>query len=83
MAEQQLNGADIGAGFQKMNRECVPQGMRSDRLADAGEPASLLAGQFDRAVLMGLVGEVAWKEPEPWGLLTRHQYAQDLQQCGR
>ena len=36
MAEQQLNGAHVGAGFQQMDRECVAQRMRRDRLGDAG-----------------------------------------------
>jgi hypothetical protein len=30
--EEQLNGADIGTGFQQMNREGMSQRMRRDRL---------------------------------------------------
>ena len=29
MAEQQLNGADVGAGFQQMHGERVTQGIRT------------------------------------------------------
>ena len=48
MAEQQLNRADIGSGFQQMHSERVAQRMGGNRLADAGTTASLLAGLFDR-----------------------------------
>ena len=33
MTEQQLDGAQIGAGLQQMDGEGVAQGMRRDRLA--------------------------------------------------
>jgi len=56
--------------------------MWSNWLADAGEPAGLLAGQFHRRCADGAVGEVAWKEPVP-GLTHSPPSAQDLQQCGR
>ena len=39
VAEQQLNGPDIGAGFQQMNSKCVPQRMGRNRFADAGDGA--------------------------------------------
>ena len=32
MAEQQLNGSDIGAGFKQMHSECVPKRMGCHRL---------------------------------------------------
>ena len=35
MAQQQLNGAQIGAGLQQMNGERMAQGMRGDRFAEA------------------------------------------------
>jgi hypothetical protein len=48
VAEQQLNGADIDARFQKMNRKCVSKRIRGNWLAVAGESAGLLASQFRR-----------------------------------
>ena len=36
MAEQKLNGADVGAGLQQVHGEGVAQGMRGEGLADAG-----------------------------------------------
>ena len=47
MAEQQLDGAQIGAGFQQVNREGVAQRMRRDRLADAALRPDLPAGAID------------------------------------
>src|SRR6516164_1792947 len=37
MAEQQLNGADIGTGFKQMDGERMSQRMRRDRLSKAGK----------------------------------------------
>ena len=37
MAEQQLDGAEIGTGFQQMNCKCVAQRMRSNRFVDAAQ----------------------------------------------
>ena len=74
MAEQQLNGPDIGARFQQMNRKSVSKQVRSNWLADTGEPAgNLLAGQFHRRCADGAVGEVAWERASAGSLLTRHQ----------
>lgn len=48
MAEQQLNGADVGAGFQEMDREGVPQRMGRNRLGNPGSPMGLPAGAVHR-----------------------------------
>ena len=82
MAEQQLNGADIGAGFQQVDGEGVPQRMRAYRLADAGDAAGFLAGEFDGASGDGLAGYVTRKEPplRPHGPPIG---AQDFQQFRR
>ena len=50
MPEQQLDGAQIGAGLQQMNREGVAQRMRRDRLADA---APLRASRQVRSMVSG------------------------------
>ena len=47
MTEQQLDGAEIGAGLQQMNGEGVAQGMRRDRFADAALLPHLPAGAID------------------------------------
>ena len=47
MAEQQLNGSDIGAGFKQMHSECVAKRMGRDRLAKAGKLMRLRARLFD------------------------------------
>ena len=72
MAEQQLNGADIGAGFEQMNGEGVPQAVRGNWLANREAEAGFLTGQFH-----GIPGDV----PAPMspgksqcrGFSTRHQ----------
>ena len=63
MAEQQLDGAQIGAGFQQVNGEGVAQRMRRDRLADAGPLTGLPAGAFDGERRDRLAGPVARKQP--------------------
>ena len=37
VTKQQLNGADVGAGFQQMNREGMPQAMRRHGFGQPGE----------------------------------------------
>ena len=53
MAEQHLDDADVGAGFEQMRGEAVPQGVHRHRLAQLGascrDPAGLLQrGDADR-----------------------------------
>ena len=43
MAKQQLNRANVCAGFQQVNGKSVAQGMRCDRLGNAGNSVRLLA----------------------------------------
>jgi hypothetical protein len=46
MAEQDLNGAQVGAGFEKMCGETMPQGMRMNLpVIEAGSFSSDLAGR--------------------------------------
>ena len=53
MAEQQLNGAQIGAGFEQVSGEAVAQGVGVDVLAEAGalaRPADRRARQPCRSM---------------------------------
>jgi hypothetical protein len=66
MPEQQLNGAQIGAGLQQMNGERVAQGMRGDRFAETGLLKRLPACDLDGARCDRLLGPVTWKQPRFW-----------------
>src|SRR6476661_1954913 len=52
-----------------MNRESVPQRMRSNRLANTRESPSLLAGHFDGASVDWLAAHIALEQPtlRPYG----------------
>ncbi len=43
MSEQELDGADIGARLQEVDRKSVPKRVRRDWLGDSGAPASCFA----------------------------------------
>ncbi len=51
MAQQSLNGADVGAALQQMRCETVPKGMGADPLVDTDLPN----GGFDRFVDQRLI----------------------------
>jgi hypothetical protein len=82
MTEEELNGPQVGAGFEEMYGECVPKRMRGDRFGETGQTMCFLAGCFygvlrDRPIIVN-----AWKQP----LLRANGdpvAAQDLQQHGR
>jgi len=44
MAEQELDGAEIGSGFEQVHRKCVPQRMRRHWLGEFRHPMCLTAG---------------------------------------
>jgi len=44
--EQQLDGAQVSAGFEQMDGERMTQGVRRDGLADPGPVACLSAGML-------------------------------------
>lgn len=48
MAQQNLNGPQIGAGLEQMRGETVAQGMRMDVFPEAGLLGSLLTGMPNR-----------------------------------
>jgi len=82
VTKQQLNGANVGAGLQQMDREGMPQAMRRDELRQSGETKRFLAGLAHGAAGDRLAGTIAREEPLPWP----HRppiAAQDLQQRGR
>src|SRR6202007_2230611 len=66
MPEQDLNGAQIGAGVEQMSGEAMTQGMRMDGFLKAGTPSRLLAGVprcFGVDRVTGRMPAVAGKEP--------------------
>jgi len=63
MAKQQLNGADIGAGFEQMDSKGVSQRMRSNRLAKAGETMCPLAGGLNGGSRYRLTRVAAREQP--------------------
>ena len=62
VAEQDLNGAEIDAGFEQMGGEGVPQRVRMNRFGDAGRVRGFPASQEDRfRTEMGWAGSRAGK----------------------
>jgi len=45
--EEELNGPEIGTGFEEMHSKCVPKRMRRDGFYETGETMRLLAGCFN------------------------------------
>jgi hypothetical protein len=82
MAEQQLNGTNVGSGFQQMHCERVAHGMRADRFTDAGDMAGLLTDTVDSISGDWLAGDITFEKP-----LFRSDcppvVAEDFQQPGR
>ena len=72
MTKQQLNGAHVGAGFQQMNCETVPKGMRCDRFSNPAKLMRLLAGYLYRSLLMWSATRSPGKSHR-FGLFTGHQ----------
>src|SRR6266705_2716296 len=82
MAQQQLNGADIGSGLEQMHSEGVPQTVRGSRFGNGTTAAGLLT-----RLLHGILADVparnaAWKEPR-LGLFYSPPLTQDFQQLRR
>ena len=63
VAEQQLDGAQIGAGLQQVDGEGMAQGVRRDRLADVALEPCRSAGDLDGAWRDRLAGQIAGKQP--------------------
>jgi hypothetical protein len=72
MAEQQLDGADVGTRFQQVDGKGMSQRMRRDRFANATKAMGLLAS-FRYGVPADMpVGKITGKEPV-LGPFQRHQ----------
>src|SRR5580704_2596037 len=56
MTEQELNSAQVGAGFEQVGRERVPQGMRMDMFVESCPRGRLLHGV---PYAFGCDGEIA------------------------
>jgi hypothetical protein len=63
VAQQQLNGADIGSGFEQVNSEGVPQTVRRSHLGNGTTTASFLTGLLYGICADVLARDVARKEP--------------------
>ena len=82
VTEQQLNGAQIGTGFEQMDGKGVAQRMRCDGLGESGESMGLLTCVLDRLSRDRVVGLTAREQP----LLRVHSFpvaTQDIQQLRR
>lgn len=82
MTKQQLNGAYVGAGLEKMDGEGVPQAVRCHRFGQAGKIVRFCAGLPNCIPADRVAGAIAREEPHLW---PPHPpiVAQDLQELGR
>src|SRR5450759_4298835 len=62
VAQQDLNGSDVGAGFQKMSGEAVAKGVNGNPLRELCFPCRLPAGALDGAGAGGLLGLLGSEE---------------------
>src|SRR5579862_9539205 len=85
MAEKNLDGAQIGTGFEHVCREAVSKQMGRNALADGGAFTSLVHGFPDDLRSNGLicppVVHCTWKQVGP-GLHPAPVLAKSLQQLG-
>lgn len=78
MAEQQLNGTNVGALFQQVDSKSVPQRMRRDRFRNLANTVGLLAITLDRKSCDVPARDVSREEPV-FGLFDSPPGTQDLQ----
>src|SRR6516165_9370220 len=83
MAEQELDGAEIGSSFEQVHRKCVPQGMRCYRFGEFRHPMCLAAGRIQGACRYRFSNNGAGKHPYPCGSHGAPIVRQHLQQPGR
>jgi hypothetical protein len=55
VAEQDLDGAKVGASLEQVSGEAVPQGVRMDTFLKAGPQGSMMAGVPDGFGIDGLI----------------------------
>ena len=65
MAEQELNGAHVGASLEQVHGEGVPQGMGRDRLGEAAPAPGVEARVLDGVRGKVVAGARAREEPRP------------------
>ena len=82
-SEQELDGAEIGSGFEQVHRKCVPQRMRRHRLGEFRHPKCLAAGSVHGACRYRISSNGAGKHPCPDGSHGAPILRQHLQQPGR
>ena len=63
MPQQQLNGADVRAGFQQVHGEGVSERMRRHRLRETAATTGLAAGAVDDPARRRALGVMTGKEP--------------------
>jgi hypothetical protein len=63
VAEQRLDGAEIGVVLKEMGREGMPEGVRRDRLSDAGFESGGGDEPLDGAARERTIGQGAGEEP--------------------
>ena len=81
MAQQQLNSPDVGPGLEQVNREGVPQTVRSCRLGNGATAASFLARLLNGILADVLAWNVAGKQPL-FGSCQAPPVSQNLQKSG-
>jgi hypothetical protein len=72
MAEQQLNGAHVGAGFQQMDREGVAERMGSNQLGNRDRRWACWQALLTEWVVIGRPGRAPGKS-QGRDRFTRHQ----------
>lgn len=83
MADQELDGAEIGSSFEQVHRKCVPQRMRCHRLGEFRHPMCLAAGGICGPCRHRFSSNGAGKHPYAGGSHGAPIVRQHLQQPGR
>ena len=63
MAQQELDGTDVGACFQQVRSEAVTKRVRSDGFSDATVAASEATGELYCSCVEGMIFALSRKEP--------------------
>ena len=83
MSEQQLDGAQVGAGFEQMHGEPVAQQVGREALANAGALQGVVAGLADGGAGDVAAGNLAGEQPVALRARAPPVVAEGLQQPGR
>ena len=83
MAEQELDGAHVGAGLEQMAGERVAQRVGGQALGNAGQAQGSLAGLCDGVAADMAVGTLSREEPVSGGPGAPPVVAEDREQAGR